>query len=294
MTSPQTSMDDLRREIDEIDAAIHDLLMRRTELAAAGARLRDGAPTVRPGREAQSLRRLVRRHRGAFPKRILVQIWREILSGLTAIEGPLTVAAYAPEQGADLRSLARDHFGSESPVAACETPTSVLRQVTEGQAMVGVMPLPRGEEADPWWRHLARGGQSMPRIVARLPFAALEPARAADADGLAIALSEPEETGSDHSFLIIETGEQQLSRSRLTDLLTKAGFNPVNIQVWSESAHHRLHLIEVESHVASGDRRLDRLRESGEPEVTQIWAIGGYPLPLTPQELADSEAKETG
>ena len=283
MTSPQGPENDLRREIEEVDAAIHDLLMRRTELAAA-----TGA-ALRPGSEAQSLRRLIGRHRGPFPKRILVRIWREILSALAALESPMAVAAYAPEQGVDLRGLARDHFGSESPLASCETTTSVLRQVTEGQAKVGVVPLPRDGEADPWWRHLARGGAVVPRIVARLPFAALEPARAADADGLVIALDAPAEasggSGADHSFIVVETGEH-LSRSRLTRLLTEAGLSAVNIQVWSDHSDHRLHLIEVEGHVPGGDRRLTALLEAGDPDVSHLWSVGGYPIPLSPGELA--------
>ncbi len=168
---------------------------------------------------------------------------------------------------------------------------SVLRQVTERQAMVGVLPLPQGEEVDPWWRHLARGGESVPRIIARLPFAALVPARVADADGLAIALTESEKTASDHSFLIIETGEQ-LSRSRLTQLLTKAGLTALNIQIWSDPSGHRLHLLEVEGHVASADRRLSQLSEAGEPDVIQVWAAGGFPIPLRPDQLADTEARE--
>ena len=159
MNSPEGSLDDLDREIDRIDAAIHDLLMRRAKVAVAiGARQGPEALSIRPGREAQVLRGLIERHRGAFPKRNLVRIWREIMSALAALRGPLAVAAYVPEQGADLRGLARDHFGSESPIATCETTMSVLRQVTERQAMVGVLPLPQGEEVDPWWRHLARGG----------------------------------------------------------------------------------------------------------------------------------------
>ncbi|MHB1060127.1 MAG: chorismate mutase, partial [Rhodanobacter sp.] len=88
MSSPDTPIADLRREIDEIDTALHDLVMRRAEVAArigaakngggardnalqdralqdqagvaeADARSADGGSFIRPGREAAILRRLV-------------------------------------------------------------------------------------------------------------------------------------------------------------------------------------------------------------------------------------------
>ena len=34
----------------------------------------------RPGREAEIVRRLLRRHRGAFPRPVIVRLWRELLS----------------------------------------------------------------------------------------------------------------------------------------------------------------------------------------------------------------------
>ena len=65
------TLDELRREIDRIDAAMHDLLMQRTavveEVGRAKARENPaGAGTrpqfFRPGREALVLRNLIERH----------------------------------------------------------------------------------------------------------------------------------------------------------------------------------------------------------------------------------------
>ena len=47
MDAGKPSLDDLRREIDDIDAALHDLLMRRTELVQRiGAAKGDSASYV--------------------------------------------------------------------------------------------------------------------------------------------------------------------------------------------------------------------------------------------------------
>src|SRR3546814_7390778 len=69
MSDNTPSLDDLRRQIDYIDDAIHDLLMRRPDLGRQiGRATGQGGVFIRPGREARVLRRLVARHTGPFPK----------------------------------------------------------------------------------------------------------------------------------------------------------------------------------------------------------------------------------
>src|SRR3546814_9539971 len=119
---------------DLIDDAIHDLLMRRTELARQIGRAKgQGAVFMRPGREARVLRRLVARHTGPFPKPVVTRIWREIISVFTRLQGPFAAAAYAPQQRPDLGSLARDHFGSLTPITRFESEMGVLRAVSSGK-----------------------------------------------------------------------------------------------------------------------------------------------------------------
>ena len=99
MASPR-SLDALRREIDRIDDEIHDLLMRRAAVAGEIRRSKgpDNGSYLRLGREAAILRRLVARHSGSFPKPALVRIWREIMAALTQLQGPFSVAVFAPAE----------------------------------------------------------------------------------------------------------------------------------------------------------------------------------------------------
>ena len=77
---------ELQAELDRQDAALHDLLMRRAELAQRIAGLvAPGKPVFRPGLEAETVRRLVRRHTGALPRQTLVRVWRELLAGCMAM-----------------------------------------------------------------------------------------------------------------------------------------------------------------------------------------------------------------
>ncbi|MBJ7251796.1 MAG: chorismate mutase, partial [Acetobacteraceae bacterium] len=67
----------LRAEIDALDDAMHDLLMRRGAVVArmAGSRTKSGAGSpLRPGREAAVLRRLLGRHSGALSRGAVFRI----------------------------------------------------------------------------------------------------------------------------------------------------------------------------------------------------------------------------
>jgi chorismate mutase len=290
MPAAKQRLDDLRREIDEIDGALHDLLMRRTEIAGRISAInRPDAVKIRPGREARILRRLMARHRGPFPKPVVARIWRDIMAALSELQSPLTVAVYAPEGGPDLRSPARDHFGSLTPLTGYESEMGVLRAVSDGRATIGVLPLPQSDDADPWWRGLASDSVKTPRIVARLPFVAMDPSLGDEVEGLAVAMIPHEPSGLDRSFLVVETAEQ-LSRSALVDLLATAGMTVRNVKHWEDQPEQRLHLIEVEGFLAADDQRLAGLEQAG--QRLKSWVVGAYAVPLTARELAPSGERE--
>lgn len=288
MPVAKNSLDDLRREIDEIDDTLHDLLMRRTELAGQiGAAKGDGAVYIRPGREARVLRRLTGRHRGRFPKPVVVRIWREIMAVFAALQGPFAVAVYAADGDNGLQIRARDHFGSLTLFTGYETTMGVVRAVTDGRATLGVLPLPQTDDADPWWHTLASNGEGTPRIVARVPFASMAPSLEDGVAGLVIGLAPPEESGLDRSFVVIETAEQ-VSRGALTKLLTGADFRVLDIKHWDEQAEQRLHLVEVEGYLAADDPRLAGIRADDDQDL-RFWVIGGYAVPLGAADLAPTE-----
>lgn len=286
MIAESPSLDELRGEIDEIDIAVHDLLMRRVALADRIGHVKgDGGPYIRPGREARILRRLISRHKGPLPKTVLVSIWREIISAMTALEGPYAVAVFACKTGHDgLPALARLHYGAERPISAHETILGVLRAVSDGHATVGVLPLPQGDEADPWWRNLVRNGPDVPKIIARLPFAAVN-RRFEGLEALVVALAPPEASDRDRSFLVAENNGQ-LSRGALRETLSRADFQVVDMQNWSAGGKVPWVLVEVEGFVEANDPRLRRLGEAEHSPIGQVWVIGSYAVPLTEQELA--------
>ncbi len=290
----ESSLADLRRQIDDIDTAIHDLLMKRTEVAQRiGAVKGEDSVYMRPGREAMVLRRLLARHKGPLPGALIVRVWREIFAAVTALQGTLAVAVYAPEGSFGYRNLARDHYGWRTPITAYRSAAQVLEAISDGGATVGVLPVPVEDGVDPWWRNLARAGGAVPRIVARLPFALVEPPGADSPVALAISVAGIEETGEDRAYLVIETGDL-VSRGHLKQLLGEAGLDALDIQSCEEEGERSLNLVEVEGFVPEDDARLARLMELGEGTLSHVWAVGGFALPLSLEEMGSSETDRTG
>jgi chorismate mutase len=285
MTDSEPSLDDLRREIDEIDDSLHALLMRRAEVQQRVGRAKNGnAAYIRPGREARVLRRLIGQHHGAFPKPVIVRIWREIFAAGLSLQAPFSVAVLAEAKGqCGLPRLAREHFGTLTRVQEFGTAGQVLQAVGEHRTSVGVLPMPESEERAPWWPNMARHGDGVPRIVARLPFAQTEPEHQRR-DALAVMLGAPEETGDDRGYVALET-PHGTSRSALRRVLNQAGFDVTDWKVHDGPGAVTYYLVECRSVVRPGDPRLDALTAAADGAVSQAWPLGGYAMPLGPADL---------
>src|SRR5438105_9767407 len=187
MSDIPSDLEGLRRRIDEIDDRLQDLLVERIQVVstvAAHKRSSGGLAAHQPAREAEIIRRLISRNRGPFPPATLVRMWRELLAATVRLQGTFTVAVFVPSEAQGYWDLARDHYGSHTLMLPYRSTGQVIRAVTEGQAAIGVLPMPEEEDADPWWRHLLSTNEYAPQVVARLPFGARGNARSDRADAL--------------------------------------------------------------------------------------------------------------
>jgi chorismate mutase len=287
------TLDDLRAEIDRIDAELHELLIRRTEVSRQIGKVKDrNRPRLRPAREAAVLRRLIARHRGTLPKPVLVRIWREIIADSAAQQSPFAVAVYVGEQDRELGDLAREHFGVLTPLVEHGSPVRVLDAVASGKTALGVLPPMQAGGTDPWWRHLARDSGDVPRVVASLPFAAWPRDRGGESAALVVGLGPVEPSGEDRSFLVAELTER-VSRAAFKDLLTRAGLDVRETQTWTDGddAPYCYCLAEVEGFVDSVDSEpLASLRAAAGDKLAALWPIGSYPVPLSAAAMAPEKA----
>src|ERR1700745_4234157 len=116
--SETPSLAELRREIDRIDEAMHGLLMERGEIIdrlIATKKSQETGSAFRPAREAEMMRRLVKRHKGILPIDTVESIWRVIISTFTYVQAPFAVHADVSVGESAMRDSARFHFGFVVP-----------------------------------------------------------------------------------------------------------------------------------------------------------------------------------
>ncbi|MGE0651247.1 MAG: chorismate mutase [Alphaproteobacteria bacterium] len=282
---PGPNLNDLRGEIDRLDDELIALLTRRARLAADVAPLKAGlgTPMLRPGREAEVLRRLVGKAGNGFDPLTVVRIWREIMSAALRVQGRFSVSVCAPEGVATCWSLARGQYGTSTPMIGASGPAQAIAAVAEGKADVAVVPFPAVEDTDPWWRVLL--GNAAPRVVARLPVAeGMEP-EVGVAAGLAVAAMIPEESGDDRSLIAIEVAESP-SRAAIAAACRDAGL------ILRHSAGlgggGTSFVVEVDGFLKPDDPALDRLRTALGDNVRDTVVIGAYAVPLRLKAAAGS------
>ncbi len=287
MSNQTGTLEDLRSEIDRVDDALHDLLIRRAELSHAIAKVKqpaaDGAgsliPALRPAREAAILRRLLARHTGDLPARVLVRIWREIIGASLRVQSKFHLHVYGAEGQTAYADLAHAHFGSLTPVRTHTRPSLVVHACAEEPNSLGIVPLPEIEEPGPaWWAQLAPAGEKGPRVVAKLPFVV-------DGEDVlqayAIGAIEQEPSGDDTTLLLLEIAPG-VARASLQTMLRHAGLTG------RLAAAGRLHdkgvpdevLLEVKGFVGRNDPRLSALAEAEGDSITRAVSIGGYANPV--------------
>ena len=166
------SLADLRKEIDRIDEAMHKLLIERGDIIdrlISVKRSQDtGTSAFRPAREAEMMRRLVKRHKGILPLDTVESIWRVIISTFTYVQAPFSIHADLSAGDALIRDSARFHFGFTVPFVPHMGAAGVVAAVSESKGDLGLVPAFDIASAGAWWSALEF--DTAPKIIARLPF----------------------------------------------------------------------------------------------------------------------------
>jgi chorismate mutase / prephenate dehydratase len=286
MRKPFETLEDLRSEIDQIDDALHDLLIQRAEVSRAIAKVKQArapgnpglAPSFRPAREAAIVRRLLSRHSGDMPGRVLARIWREIISASLQAQTRFHLHVYATDNQPQLIDLAHAHFGSFAAVRTHTRPSLVVHACAEEPDSIGVVPLPVIEEdGAAWWAQLAPAGEKGPRVAAKLPFVSTEGQAAA----YAIAAIEQEPSGDDTTLLLLEIAPS-VSRQKLKSLLKRIGLDARLVaagRLLDNNVPDEL-LLEISDFVAPSDTRLADFVEAAGDIIRRVTPIGGYANPV--------------
>jgi chorismate mutase len=192
------SLEAVRQRIDAIDDDLLRLLDERAGLArkvaeakaAAGAAGKFG---LRPGRETEILRRLLRQ-RDAASASLVLRVWRELMGESLALQGPFHLAVWGAKDPGRASELARMRFGSAPS----------LRQVASPEDAIAAARTPGGVAVvaftrdNAWWGRLL--AQPQLKIFAALPcLAAWGPLSA-----FAVAEVDVDPTGDDQTFWVTD------------------------------------------------------------------------------------------
>ena len=139
----------IRDSIDSVDSRIHELLNERARFAQlVGISKSASGKAVdfyRPEREADVLRKALKRNKGPLRNEEIARLFREIMSACLAQQEPLKVAFLGPE-GTFTQAAVLKHFGSSVralPLAAID---EVFHEVEGGIADFGVVPIENSSE----------------------------------------------------------------------------------------------------------------------------------------------------
>lgn len=195
-------LQNLRDEIDQIDEELHDLLMRRIQIGkeVADAKGSSSGANLRPGREAQILRRLVARNKGPLSLNSIFKIWREILS--SNLNQQISIKAAVKASSRDYHDLARDYCGTASEIIEISSSEEVISMVEEGTAHIGILPALKDEKERNWWLRLVnQTGENRVNVVSITPIVT---AKNRIHEAVVVAKQEPEESGDDSTIFAID------------------------------------------------------------------------------------------
>ncbi len=136
-------LSELRHAIDAVDEQLLALIHERARLAGQVGEHKHtngDAPFYVPSREAEIIRRLLKKNRGVIPDAALHGIFREIIGACLSLETPLTIAFLGPES-TFTHVAARKQFGSTASYIACRNFDEIFDEVESGRVTYGVVPV---------------------------------------------------------------------------------------------------------------------------------------------------------
>ncbi len=138
-------LQELRKEIDEIDADLLRMLNRRASLAVEAAEAKSSgdegvASFYCPEREAAIVRNALEKNPGPLVSDSVAKIFREIISSCLSLEEKIVVGYLGP-QGTYTEEAALKHFGHAVETQAYDSIEEVFSGVQHGKANFGVVPV---------------------------------------------------------------------------------------------------------------------------------------------------------
>ncbi len=136
------SLEELRKQIDELDHQLVELLNERARVVEEIGKLKSkiGGQVYAPDREKEVFSRITKANEGPLPDKCLTAIWRELMSGSFALERPLRIAYLGPG-GSFSHTAAMLKFGQSVEYHPLADIRSIFDEVSKGHCDLGLVPI---------------------------------------------------------------------------------------------------------------------------------------------------------
>jgi len=143
-----------RKKIDKIDIKLHDLIKKRAIYVKNIAKekkknVKGKANIYRPSREHEIFEDLLRRHKGDFPLKVLIKIWRNLIGGYISLQGNFKIS-----YDVTLETLVKDYFGVTMVYKKINSIDKSLNQLNRNGLDILVVPFPNNKQK--WWLSLTK------------------------------------------------------------------------------------------------------------------------------------------
>ena len=178
-----------------------------------------------------------------------------------------------PAEAPGFWDLARDHYGSHAAIRR----TVDRRGRPRGDQGPGRGRRPAdaaGGEPDPWWRQLASGSETLPRVDRPIAVRRSRQRPQRRADALVIGHSRTQATGRDRTLFFAES-RADISRARISSPAV-GGRARSHVSRLMEPCRGRLSLVEIDGSVPISDPRHRSLQDAARQRTVSVAELGGY------------------
>ena len=136
------SLENLRKQINDIDAKLVELLNERARVVIEIGKLKKetGGQVYAPDREKEVFVRIAEANQGPLPDKCLIAIWRELMSGSFFLERPLRIGYLGPG-GSFSHTAAMLKFGQSVEYESITDILGIFEEVSKGHCDLGVVPI---------------------------------------------------------------------------------------------------------------------------------------------------------
>jgi len=136
------SLDELRKQINEIDQKLVKLLNERARVVIEIGKLKNkqGGQIYAPHREKQVFEKIIEANEGPLPDKCLTAVWRELMSGSFFLEKPLRIGYLGPD-GSFSHTAAMLKFGQSVEYEPLADIRGIFDEVSKGHCDLGVVPI---------------------------------------------------------------------------------------------------------------------------------------------------------